>query len=79
MYHRRCFLADYVANPYTYAPLHAYPRNFGLDSMKEYLQKEWRYNVAPKYQHLFDQWFQNLTEQQKLYFQAYSLGQKSPF
>lgn len=47
--------------------------------MKEYLQKEWRYNVAPKYQHLFVQWFQNLTEQQKLYFQAYSLGQKSPF
>ena len=47
--------------------------------MKEYLQKEWRYNVAPKYQHLFEQWFQNLTEQQKLYFQAYSLGKKSPF
>jgi len=47
--------------------------------MKEYLFKEWKYNNIPKRYHLFDEWFSNLTENQKLYYAAYSVGKKSPY
>lgn len=47
--------------------------------MKEYLQGEWKFNNLPKYQHLFESWFSNLTQSQILYFRAYSKGQKTSF
>lgn len=46
--------------------------------MKEYLCKEWKYNI-PKYYHLFDSWFESLTETQLMYYKAYLEGKKSPF
>lgn len=47
--------------------------------MKEYLYNEWRLNNNLKYLHLFDEWFSNLTDIQKLYFTAYSEGKKTPY
>ena len=47
--------------------------------MKEYLYKEWISNNHIKYIHLFEEWFNNLTETQKLYYSSYSSGNKSPF
>ena len=46
-------------------------------NVKEYLYKEWIYNVHPKYYKYFDEWFNNLTETQLLYFEAWSKGLKT--
>ena len=50
-----------------------------IGNMKEYLYNEWKRTVHPKYIKYFDEWFNNLTETQKLYFEAYSKGLKTPF
>lgn len=47
--------------------------------MEEYLRQEWRFNNNPRYQHLFDEWFKNITDNQKMYFKAYSEGKKTPY
>ena len=47
--------------------------------MKEYLWNEFRYNVQKKYYKYFDEWYENITETQKMYFTAYMEGKKSPF
>ena len=47
--------------------------------MEEYLRNEWKMNVHPKYQRYFDEWYGNITETQRLYFDAYSKGLKTPF
>ena len=47
--------------------------------MKEYLYNEWRMNNHPRYLHLFEEWYKNLTDNQKLYYRAYAEGKKSPF
>lgn len=45
----------------------------------EYLKQEWKYNNHKKYQKYFDEWFENLTDVQILYFESFSNGKKSPF
>lgn len=47
--------------------------------MKDYLYKEFIYNTIPKYYKYFDEWFNNLTDNQKIYFEAYSKGNKTPY
>ncbi len=47
--------------------------------MEEYLRNEWRLSNHVRYQHLFEQWFNNLTREQKLYYIAYSRDKKSPY
>lgn len=47
--------------------------------LKEYLWNEFKYNVLPKYYKYFDEWFNNLTETQILYFTAYAEGKKTPY
>lgn len=41
-----------------------------MDELKEYLEKEWRYNNHAKYQKYFNEWFKNLTEIQIFYFKS---------
>lgn len=52
---------------------------YNMENMKEYLYNEWRRTIHPKYIKYFDEWFNNLTETQKLYFEVYSKGLKTPF
>lgn len=47
--------------------------------LKEYLWNEWKYNTLPKYYHLFEEWFKNLTDNQILYYTAYAKGLKTPY
>ena len=47
--------------------------------MKEYLWKEFRYNVHSKYYKFFEEWYNNLTDNQIIYYTAYSMGLKSPY
>lgn len=47
--------------------------------MKDYLNKEFKYNTIPKYYKYFEEWYCNLTANQRLYLTAYSEGKKSPF
>lgn len=49
------------------------------DELKEYLYREWRYNVLPKYLKYFDEWYSNLTEWQRIFFTAYMQGKKTPY
>lgn len=49
------------------------------ESIKEYLEKEWRLSNHTKYHYLFNKWFENLTENQVLYYAYYAFGEKSPF
>ena len=49
------------------------------DKLKEYLWNEWRYNVHKRFLKYFDEWYENLTDNQILYFNAYMKGLKSPF
>ena len=49
------------------------------DKLKEYLHTEWRYNVHPKYLKYFEEWYNQLTEKQRLYYNAYMDGNKTPF
>lgn len=47
--------------------------------LKEYLYNEWRYNCYKKYLIYFENWYENLTENQKLYYIAYKNSKKTPF
>lgn len=54
----------------------------GIDcgqSLKDYLWNEFKFNVHPKYYKYFEEWYNNLTENQILYYTAYSKGLKSPY
>lgn len=48
-------------------------------SLKEYLWNEFRYNVLKKYYKYFDEWYENITENQRLYYISYMKGEKTPF
>lgn len=48
-------------------------------SLKEYLWNEFRYNVLKKYYKYFDEWYENITENQRLYYISYMEGKKTPF
>ena len=50
-----------------------------MEKIKEYLWGEFKFNNMPKYYHYFDEWFNNLTENQLLYYNAYSNGFKTPY
>lgn len=45
--------------------------------LKEYLWKEWRMNNHPKYYIYFEEWFENLTDSQKIWYKVYSKGLKT--
>ena len=47
--------------------------------LKEYLWNEFKLNNIPKYYKYFDEWFNNLTYTQLLYYNCYSKNLKSPF
>ena len=49
------------------------------DSLKEYLWNEFRYNTQKKYYKYFEDWFMNITDNQRMYFEAYMKGLKSPY
>lgn len=49
------------------------------DELREYLWNEFRYNVQKKYYKYFDDWYINITETQRTYFEAYMRGHKSPY
>ena len=50
-----------------------------MSDLKGYLKKEWRYCNHAKYQYYFEDWFSNITQNQRLYFIAYSQGLKTPY
>lgn len=50
-----------------------------IKDIREYLSKEWRYNVHKKYHKYFDEWFSNVTETQMLYFKCWMKGQLTPY
>lgn len=37
--------------------------------MKEWLKTQWKYNNHVKYQKYFEEWYNNITDTQKQYFQ----------
>ena len=47
------------------------------DLLKEYLWNEWRYNVHKRYLKYFEQWYDNITESQRQFFEAYRKGNKT--
>jgi len=47
--------------------------------LKEYLFNEWKYNVLKKFLKYFDEWYENITDNQRMYFEAYMNGKKTPF
>jgi hypothetical protein len=49
------------------------------DRLKEYLFNEWKYNVLKKFLKYFDEWYENITDNQRMYFEAYMNGKKTPF
>ena len=49
------------------------------EEVKQYLWAEFKFNNLPKYYKYFDTWIENLTENQILYYVAYSKGKKSPY
>ena len=49
------------------------------DLLKEYLWDEFRRNVLKKYYKYFDEWYNNITDKQRMYYTAYMRGQKTPF
>lgn len=50
-----------------------------MDELKEYLREQFKRTAHPKYRHLFEEWYKNLTDAQRMYFNAYKDGKKSPF
>jgi len=50
-----------------------------IKDIREYLSREWRYNVHKKYHKYFDEWFSNVTETQMLYFKCWMKGQLTPY
>lgn len=49
------------------------------DELKIYLQREWKYNVHKRYQKYFDLWYENITNEQIIFFNAWMRGNLSPF
>ena len=49
------------------------------EELRQYLWTEFKFNNLPKYYKYFDTWIENLTENQILYYNAYSKGKKSPY
>lgn len=50
-----------------------------MNDLKGYLWYEWTHSTLPKYYKYFEEWFNNLTDNQILYFTAYCNGKKSPY
>lgn len=50
-----------------------------MGQLKEYLHKEFTWNTIKKYYKYFDEWFDNLTEIQIMWYECYMKGQKSPY
>lgn len=48
-------------------------------NMKEYLWEQWKLCNHPKYYQYFDEWYNNITDTQKMYFKCWSEGKKSPY
>ena len=47
--------------------------------LKDYLKKEFDWSNHKKYRVRFEEWYSNLTENQLLYYEAYSRGAKTPW
>ena len=47
------------------------------ENVKKYLWEEFRRNSLPKYYKYFDDWIENLTDEQILFYTAYSEGKKA--
>lgn len=47
------------------------------ENVKKYLWEEFRRNSLPKYYKYFDEWIKNLTDEQILFYTAYSEGKKT--
>lgn len=47
------------------------------ENVKKYLWEEFRRNSLPKYYKYFDEWIENLTDEQILFYTAYSEGKKT--
>ena len=45
----------------------------------EYLKHEWIFNCHKKYHYMFDMWFENITDNQILYFTYWMKGEKTPW
>ena len=73
-----CKSKNYTAgsNPATYSKKKI--KNMA-EEVKQYLWTEFKFNNHPKYYKYFDTWIENLTENQILYYNAYSKGKKSPY
>lgn len=48
-----------------------------MNTLKEYLQREFKMNNHPKYYKYFDTWFNNLLPSQITFYKAYMRGQKT--
>lgn len=49
------------------------------EELKTYLWNEFKFNNLPKYYKYFDEWINNLTENQKQFYNAYSKNKKTLF
>lgn len=47
--------------------------------LREYLEREFRYNVHKRYHKYFDLWYENLTDTQVMYYNAWMQGSLSPY
>lgn len=47
------------------------------DLLREYLWNEWKYNVHKRYLKYFDEWYENITEEQRQFFETYRNGNKT--
>ena len=48
------------------------------DKLKEYLWNEFKFNNSPKYYKYFEDWYKNLTDNQRIFYMAYMKGLKTP-
>jgi len=49
------------------------------NKLKEYLWNEFKFNVHKKYYKYFDEWYNNIIDNQILYYTAYMNGKKTPY
>lgn len=47
--------------------------------LKEYLFKEWKYNVHKRYLKYFEEWYENLLDSQKEFYKSWMKGFMSPY
>lgn len=50
-----------------------------MEDLKQYLWIEFSHSTVPKYYKYFEDWFNNLTENQILFYNAYMIGLKTPY